>query len=102
MVTRTYQILAGKKYLKSVPVTEYSKFKERAKMFDLALIEVVEIYGLQQAIDHMREIRCQGANPLYFSYWHMVTLRIEETIVIDDQLKTRIIATYKPDPTYCN
>lgn len=102
MVTKTYQILAGNKCLKRVPATEYSKFRERAKLFDLALIEVVEIYGLRQAIDHLLEIRNQEANPLYFLYWHMILLRIEETILIDDRRTTRIIRTIMPDPAYCN
>lgn len=102
MVTKTYEILAGRKHSKRVPVTQYSKFKERAQLFDLALIGVVEIYGLQQAIDHVREIRSQGANPLYFSYWRMVTLMIEETIITDEDRNTRIIKMYKPDPNYCN
>src|SRR5690242_18254700 len=102
MVTKTYEILAGMRYIRRLPVTEYSKFKERAQLFDLALIEVVEIYGLQQAMDHVREIRSRGVNPLYFFYWNMVTLMIEETCITDDDRNTRIIKIYKPDPIYCN
>ncbi len=62
----------------TLPSSQYSKYNERFKAFHQEKIQYEEIYGPEQAREHLKEIRqTEGA---YAKYWSEVELSIEKVI----------------------